>query len=575
MAVLHLNQISKRIETQIFSHLDMSDQRAGTNAFDDMQRSRALAAYIVHHFTDCKPEVAALSVVDGSGDNGIDAIYFHELEEKLYLVQSKWIKDGKGEPDNGSVKKFTAGIRDLLGQNFERFNSKIQRREQEINVALGVPALKVVVVLVHSGNADLSEISTRDFADLEAEINDVSETLSWKVVNQASLYVSLTDDLNSPITVEIPIEHWGKIQEPRQAIYGMVSASDLGQIWQNHKDRLVAKNLRGALGDSDVNKEIRQSLAQHPDQFWYFNNGITATAKEVKKLPRGGGKHELGYFHCEELYVVNGAQTVSTIGQFIDKNPNADLSACYVQFRVIQLGEGGEEFGDEVTRTNNRQNKIEARDFVSQDQEQKRIRTELLIDNIDYQIMRHDEQPRGEKVFDLHESTTALACASNDIVLIVALKNQIGKLWDDLTKPPYRTLFNPSVSSSFVWNCVQLQRLIDSALEARKEDAKSPRETRILSSGNRVLSGLVFQLVQSNRLSDQNFVMQNFVNAERVRAAVDTIAESMLVFMYDFYARAMIPNFFRNQSKSRELYEYVSKKHSRSQIFSVALSIKG
>lgn len=257
MSALHLNQINKRLETQIFAHIDMSDQREGTVSFEDMKRSRALAAYIVHHFTDCKPEEAARSVVDGSGDNGIDAIYFHESEEKLYVVQSKWIKDGKGEPDNGSVKKFISGIEDLLSQNFDRFNERVKTRQQEINVALDIPSLKVVVVLVHSGNADLSEISKRDFGDLEADTNDARETLDWVVVNQARLHVSLTEDLNSPITVEIPIQYWGKVQEPTYAIYGMVAASDLGRIWQEHKDRLVAKNLRGALGDSDVNKEIR------------------------------------------------------------------------------------------------------------------------------------------------------------------------------------------------------------------------------------------------------------------------------------------------------------------------------
>lgn len=270
--------------------------------------------------------------------------------------------------------------------------------------------------------------------------------------------------------------------------------------------------------------------------------------------------------------MVNGAQTVSTIGQFVEKNPSVDLSACYVQFRVIQLGEAGEEFGDEITRTNNRQNKIEARDFVSQDEQQKRIRTELLIENIQYQIMRRDDQPKGDKIFDLHDSTTALACATNDIVIIVALKNQIGKLWDDLSKAPYRTLFNPNVSSLYVWNCVQVQRLIDTALEVRRSKTKSSREDNILASGNRVVSGLIFRLIQANRLSDQNFVLQNFVDGERVQNAANTVTESMLDFMRDFHPRAMIPNFFRNQAKSRELYDSLSRKHTRTQIFSVRLS---
>ena len=88
----------------------MSDQRIASETFEDIQRSRALAAYMVHHLTACSPEDAAGSIVDGGDDNGLDAIYFHEPEETLYIVQSKWIKDGKGEPDNGSVKKFCSGF---------------------------------------------------------------------------------------------------------------------------------------------------------------------------------------------------------------------------------------------------------------------------------------------------------------------------------------------------------------------------------------------------------------------------------------------------------------------------------
>ena len=236
MSALHLAQIAGRLKTLIAPHIDMHDQRPGTSGFDDMQLSRSLAAYIIHHLAGCDPTEAARSVIDGSEDNGIDAIFFHDAEEKLYIVQSKWFKDGKGEPDNGSVKNFAAGVHDLLSQNYERFNSKLNARAGEIDTALAVPTLKVIVVLVHSGNAEnLSDISTRDLTDLEQEINDASETLSYTVVNQRQLHLSLTEDLNSAISVEIPIQYWGKVQEPHYAIYGMVSATDLGQIWQTQR----------------------------------------------------------------------------------------------------------------------------------------------------------------------------------------------------------------------------------------------------------------------------------------------------------------------------------------------------
>jgi AIPR protein len=572
MSALHINQIAGRLNTLISQHINMSDQKVGTTTYDDMRVTRSLAAYIIHHLTDCTPIDAAKSVVDGSEDNGIDAIYFHDVEEKLYLVQSKWFKDGKGEPDNASVKKFMVGVRDLLSQNYERFNSKVQLRTAEIDAALSVPKLKVIVVLVHSGNAErLSDISLRDFSDLDEEINDASETLTSMVVNQKQLHLSLTEDLNSAICVEIPIQYWGKVQEPHHAIYGMVSASDIGHIWQTHKDRLVAKNLRGSLGDTDVNKEIRESLEQRPEQFWYFNNGVTATAKEVTKSARGGGKHDLGFFQCNELYVVNGAQTVSTIGKYLDKNPEKDLSDCFVHFRVIQLGEAGEGFGDEVTRTNNRQNKIEARDFVSQDAEQKRIRAELLIEQVQYQIMRLDERVVSERSFDLQEATTAVACATGDAVILVILKNQIGRLWDDISKSPYKTLFNSDVSGIYVWNCVRVLRMIDHALEKRKANTTIPREQRILTSGNRLVAGIVFKLVDTRRLANPNFKLDEFITQERIQAATYTALDHLFTYMKTFHGRAMIPTFFKNQSKSTELFENTERKFVKSQIFSNAI----
>ena len=567
MSALHLRQIDKKLQTLLYPLIDMKDQKQGTVQFDDVVRSRALAAYIVHHLTDCTPLEAAESVVDGSGDNGLDAVFFHDSEETLYLVQSKWFKDGIGEPDNGSVKKFTAGVKDLISQDYERFNEKLQKRRDEIDEILGIPTLKIAIILVHSGASDLSALSVRDLDDLEREINDASDALSWMAVNQKRLHQSLTEDINRPVTIEFPIQYWGKLEDPKYAIFGMVTATDLGQAWLDNRDRLVAKNLRGSLGDTDVNREIKQSLEDRPDQFWYFNNGITATAKKVTRLPKGGGKHELGYFHCEDLHVVNGAQTVSTIGHFLAKNPDADLSSCLVQFRVIELGEDGESFGDEVTRTNNRQNKIDAKDFVSQDSEQKRIRSELLIDKVNYQIMRREDSPKGDRDFDLQDSTTALACASGDVTIIVILKNQIGRLWEDLSKSPYRTLFNPSVSGTYVWNCVQTQRLIDLAIEYRRSKAVSAREQRILTSGNRIISGLIFQLINLKRFEDQTSVFDDYVDSARIADVVNTIAYTALTYMQSFHAKALIPNFFKNQTKSRELFDYVTRQHSKSKVF--------
>ena len=111
--------------------------------------------------------------------------------------------------------------------------------------------------------------------------------------------------------------------------------------------------------------------------------------------------------------------------------------------------------GTDITKTNNTQNRIENRDFVSLDPEQNRIKTELAIEKIEYHVIRSESLTRSETAFDLTESTTAAACASDRVHLVVQLKGEIGKLWENIEKAPYK-LFNSSVTGMYIWGCVQV-----------------------------------------------------------------------------------------------------------------------
>jgi hypothetical protein len=50
-----------------------------------------------------------------------------------------------------------------------------------------------------------------------------------------------------------------------------------------------------------------------------LDNGITIIASQITKTMAGGGGTDFGTFHCENISVVNGAQTVGTIGRHIAK----------------------------------------------------------------------------------------------------------------------------------------------------------------------------------------------------------------------------------------------------------------
>ena len=88
------------------------------------------------------------------------------------------------------------------------------------------------------------------------------------------------------------------------------------------------------------------------------------------------------------MTVVNGAQTVGTIGRTLA----VDESPAFCQARVIVVDDLEALLGKRITRASNTQNKIDARNFVALDPEQERIRTELLIEKINYEY-REGEPP--------------------------------------------------------------------------------------------------------------------------------------------------------------------------------------
>jgi hypothetical protein len=132
MSIIHVNQIKNRVVALFDGKIELSDVDKGTLPEKERESyflTRALAAYAIYAVGHMDVDTAAVSITDGGDDNGIDAIHYDEREKRLYIVQSKWIHSGKGEPDNGEVKKFVAGVRDLFDQSFERLSFRTVRAE--------------------------------------------------------------------------------------------------------------------------------------------------------------------------------------------------------------------------------------------------------------------------------------------------------------------------------------------------------------------------------------------------------------------------------------------------------------
>src|SRR5436305_349258 len=119
----HVAQIEATLKQRYFPMIAQLPANWTPEQHERNRLSRSLAAFAVEKMADTAPAQAANAVVDGGNDNGIDAVFFDRLKNRLWLIQSK----AGGAPDAGDNKKFRDGIRDIAAGNFANFNAAFAR----------------------------------------------------------------------------------------------------------------------------------------------------------------------------------------------------------------------------------------------------------------------------------------------------------------------------------------------------------------------------------------------------------------------------------------------------------------
>ena len=157
-----------------------------------------------------------------------------------------------------------------------------------------------------------------------------------------------------------------------RAYIGRVSGGQIRNLLQDKQNarRVFAWNIRNYVGDSKQNKRIKSTAIESPEKFFFYNNGISAIAHKVTPDP------ERGRLTCQELFIINGAQTAQALNKAHIKN-SAQASKAEVLFRVTEISLGrkqaDKDFVDSVTRYNNTQNPVKLSDFRSNDSVQREL----------------------------------------------------------------------------------------------------------------------------------------------------------------------------------------------------------
>lgn len=212
--------------------------------------------------------------------------------------------------------------------------------------------------------------------EVNAEINKSTTVAGYPVfyrIIDIQYLFNLYEGSGVPIEVDFE-EEWVSvpcIENPSQnndyqSYLAVIPGSALADIYEQYGPRLLEQNVRSFLQfTGKINNGIRKTILNEPHMFLAFNNGIAATAEEIKltKLSEDSGK-AIGY--VKDFQIVNGGQTTASIYHTWKKD-KADISKIFVQLKltIIKDKENFPEIVGRIAEYANTQNKVSASDLTS------------------------------------------------------------------------------------------------------------------------------------------------------------------------------------------------------------------
>lgn len=571
---LHVRHIKTKLKEVLEGKINLDDLvNKKSRDQDEGFLTRAQVAFCLSSIAGCDYTLSGAAVVDGYKDGGMDLIYYNNLAHNpiLYIGQSKWKNDGNGSIDTGSISKLIEGVKKIVNGNVDKLNNlneRVQRKIPDINSAINNANIKIILLVCYTGKDKISTEVKELLEDYIDEINDGADFMSYQVMNRHDIHKIVSTGLNTKICMEVAVNEWGFVKEPYEAYYGQVAASDVAEWHSKYGNTLFAPNIRLFLGSTEVNTGITDSLIKSPENFWYYNNGITVLCDDLKRKVIGGTTHDCAFLTCDGFSIVNGAQTVGAISSVKNKKLKTiqtdqdeideKLGKARVPFRIISLKNCDDKFGKNITQKNNTQNRIDKRDFISLDPTQERIRIDMLMEGIDYKYKSGDTVTDISKQFSLDESTVALACAQDDISIVVDAKSNIGRLWDNIEKPPYTKLFNSSVNAMSLWKKVLVYREIESILSDLKDQGEG-KERLVAVHGNRFITHLIFK--EFDEAFFEMFDINNSVSVSKLKIRVKESYNYTCDLINQLYPDSYVANIFKNQTKCAEIRTKIAEKN--------------
>lgn len=320
-----------------------------TEAYFEMSGTRGRKIQIDGYCYNELDECLTILICDFNGDDELDTLTESEAK-KLF-----------SRAENFITESFSGYIKDNGAESSLGYSISLDVVERYSEVA----KYKFMIISDRQMSKNIKDIKASDIN------NKVSEYSIWDINRLHALKLSAFDKEAIVIDIKefsqngIPCLQASRTEE-YTAYLCNIPGKILGDLYNRYGSRLLEGNVRSFLSTKGkVNKGIRWTILNEPAMFFAYNNGIAATASDLKVDIIN---NVLCITEITGLQIVNGGQTTASLASalFNDKDKANDLANIYVPMKLsIVSEEKSQELIPNISRYANTQNKVSDADFFS------------------------------------------------------------------------------------------------------------------------------------------------------------------------------------------------------------------
>ncbi len=353
------------------------------------QNALAIFALSLYLMVEDINEFAANAITDDSNDKKAD-IFFIDLNENRAIIAQNYFSTtwGKFSAPGNKASDLNTAIAWLLTASEDDIPSGLKPKAIELRRALKAGDINQIdIFYIHNchENMHVSDEMKAVGANARIAIAAIVEPSEHQVnVTSMELGIKYIEDLYLGRQSEILIEEWLEIptqeyvqenSEGWKAILTTVPGNWIQDLYNRYETRLFSANYRDYLGSAqrktNINRQITETATSEPQNFWVYNNGITALTNELDLVSNTP-------IRIRGISIINGAQTTGALSEAA-KNSTLNVR---VLIRIVECSQ--KDMIHHIIQYNNTQNDIKPADRRSNDYIQKLLREQFEKYGITY-----------------------------------------------------------------------------------------------------------------------------------------------------------------------------------------------